>query len=32
METFYITLGVAGLACVAIYLFIFEPRRKIYDE
>jgi hypothetical protein len=31
METFFITLGVIVLACIAVWLFVFEPRRKIYD-
>jgi hypothetical protein len=31
METFFIALGVIVLAGVAVWLFVFEPRRKIYD-
>ena len=31
METLFITLGAIVLVCVAVWLFIFEPRRKIYD-
>jgi cbb3-type cytochrome oxidase subunit 3 len=31
METFFIAIGVIVLVCVAVWLFIFEPRRKIYD-
>jgi hypothetical protein len=32
METFFIALGVVVLAGIAIWLFVFEPRRKIYDS
>jgi hypothetical protein len=32
METFFIVLGVIALAGVCILLFVFEPRRKIYDD
>jgi hypothetical protein len=31
METFFIVIGVIALAAVAVWLFVFEPRRKIYD-
>jgi hypothetical protein len=31
METILIALGLVGLAGVAIFLFVIEPRRKIYD-
>jgi hypothetical protein len=31
METFYIALGLIGLAGVCVFLFVIEPRRKIYD-
>jgi hypothetical protein len=32
VETFFIVLGVIALAGVCIWLFVFEPRRKIYDD
>jgi hypothetical protein len=32
METLAIVLGVVALAGVSFFLFILEPRRKIYDE
>jgi hypothetical protein len=32
METFYIALGIIALAGVSVFLFIIEPRRKIYDD
>jgi hypothetical protein len=31
METFFIVLALAALAGVCIFLFVIEPRRKIYD-
>jgi hypothetical protein len=31
METLLIVVGVIVVAGVAVWLFIFEPRRKIYD-
>ncbi len=31
METFFIGLAIAALAGVCIFLFVIEPRRKIYD-
>jgi hypothetical protein len=31
METVFIAIGIGVLVCVAIWLFVFEPRRKIYD-
>jgi hypothetical protein len=31
METFLIVLGAIVLGAVAVWLFVFEPRRKIYD-
>jgi hypothetical protein len=31
METFLIVLGFAGLFGVCFFLFVIEPRRKIYD-
>jgi hypothetical protein len=32
METFFIVLAVAAMAGIAFFLFVIEPRRKIYDE
>ena len=32
METFGIALGIIALAGICVFLFIIEPRRKIYDE
>jgi hypothetical protein len=32
METFLIVLAVVAMAGVAFFLFVIEPRRKIYDE
>jgi hypothetical protein len=32
METFFIALALAGLAGVCFFLFVIEPRRKIYDQ
>jgi hypothetical protein len=32
MDTLLITLGVFALAGVFVFLFIIEPRRKIYDK
>ena len=32
METFLITIGVIVGAVVVFFLFVIEPRRKIYDE
>jgi hypothetical protein len=31
METFFIVLGVIALSGVCVFLFVIEPRRKIYD-
>ena len=31
METFYIALALAAMFGVCFFLFIIEPRRKIYD-
>ncbi len=31
METFFIALAIAALAGICIFLFVIEPRRKIYD-
>jgi hypothetical protein len=31
METFLIGLAVVALAAVSFFLFVLEPRRKIYD-
>lgn len=31
METFFIALGIVALAGVCVFLFVIEPRRKIYD-
>jgi hypothetical protein len=31
METFFIALAIVALAGVCIFLFVIEPRRKIYD-
>jgi hypothetical protein len=32
METFFIALAVMVLAGVCVFLFVLEPRRKIYDQ
>jgi hypothetical protein len=32
METIFIVLGVIALGGFCVWLFGFEPRRKIYDE
>ena len=32
METFLIALGVFVIAGVVVFLFVIEPRRKIYDK
>jgi hypothetical protein len=32
METFYIIVGVIAAGGFCVWLFVFEPRRKIYDE
>jgi len=32
VETFFIVVGAIALAGVCIWLFVFEPRRKIYDD
>ena len=32
METFLIALGVFVIAGAVVFLFIIEPRRKIYDK
>jgi hypothetical protein len=31
MQTFYIVLALAAMFGVCFFLFIIEPRRKIYD-
>jgi len=31
METFFIPLAVIAMVGVVVYLFVFEPRTKIYD-
>jgi hypothetical protein len=31
METFFIALAIVALAGVCVFLFVIEPRRKIYD-
>ena len=31
METILIALGIVALAGVCVFLFVIEPRRKIYD-
>jgi len=31
METFFIALAVIALFSVSFFLFVIEPRRKIYD-
>jgi len=31
METFFIALALIALAGVCVFLFVMEPRRKIYD-
>jgi len=31
MEAFFIPLAVTVMVGVVVYLFVFEPRRKIYD-
>jgi hypothetical protein len=31
METFFMALGLIALAGVCFFLFVIEPRRKIYD-
>jgi hypothetical protein len=32
METFYIALALLGMFGVCFFLFVIEPRRKIYDN
>jgi hypothetical protein len=32
MDTFLITIGVIVLVCVVVFLFVIEPRRKIYGK
>ena len=32
METFLIALAVLALAGICVFLFVIEPRRKIYDQ
>ena len=32
MQTFFIALAVMAMASVCIFLFVIEPRRKIYDH
>jgi len=31
MEAFFIPLAVIVMVGVVVYLFVFEPRRKVYD-
>jgi len=31
METFFIALAVVAMSSVCVWLFVIEPRRKIYD-
>jgi hypothetical protein len=31
METLLIVLGLVAMAGVCVFLFVIEPRRKIYD-
>ena len=31
METFFIALAVMVMGGACVWLFVFEPRRKIYD-
>jgi len=31
METFLIVLAIAAMAGICVFLFVIEPRRKIYD-
>ena len=31
MEAFFIPLAVIVMVSVVVYLFVFEPRRKVYD-
>jgi len=31
METFFIALAVVAMSGVCFFLFVLEPRRKIYD-
>jgi hypothetical protein len=31
MDTFFIVLAVIAISCGCFWLFIIEPRRKIYD-
>jgi hypothetical protein len=31
METLLIVLGLAAMAGICVFLFVIEPRRKIYD-
>jgi hypothetical protein len=31
METFYIALALIGMSAICFFLFVVEPRRKIYD-
>jgi len=32
METFFITIAVIALSGICFWLFIIEPRRKVYDK
>jgi hypothetical protein len=32
VETLLIVLGLAAMAGICIFLFVLEPRRKIYDS
>jgi hypothetical protein len=32
METLYIAIGLVVAAVVVVWLFVIEPRRKIYDR
>jgi hypothetical protein len=31
MDTFLIVLAIAAMAGICVFLFVIEPRRKIYD-
>jgi hypothetical protein len=32
METFFIIMAIAAMSGVCVWLFVVEPRRKIYDR
>ena len=32
METLYIVMAIAAMSGVCVWLFVVEPRRKIYDR